>query len=64
MCKRSNSEIRVIYACQIVSDFNAQLLIPPVDGSDVKKEQEGDAFPETFARQGKKDLGVGWMPAH
>lgn len=48
----------------MVLDFNAQLLIPPVDGSGVKKEQEGEAFPETFARQEKKDLRVGWMPVH
>lgn len=48
-----------------MSDFNAQLLIPPVDGSGVKKEQEGEAFPETFARQEKKkNIGVGWTPAH
>lgn len=48
----------------MVLDFNTQLLIPPVDGSGVKKEQEGEAFPEIFARQEKKDLGVGRTPVH
>lgn len=44
--------------------FNAQLLIPPVDGSGVKKEQEGEPVHQTFERSEKKALGVEVEAAH
>lgn len=54
----------MISACQMLLAFNAQLLIPPVDGSGVKKEQEGEAVHETFERSEKKALGVEVEAAH